>query len=96
MGKSSVFKALCILAIFLASLLQIGSARPLGGEEWFKKDGLLLQSLQRGPVTGSGPNPCTYIPGRGTGTCTLNGMNVAGHVAAPAIKDRTTVKEASS
>ncbi|CAN1131717.1 hypothetical protein LINPERPRIM_LOCUS13959 [Linum perenne] len=44
---------------------------------------LRVQSLQRGPVRGSGPNPCTNIPGRNRGTCTraaVGAMNVAGDV----------------
>ncbi|CAN0886563.1 hypothetical protein LINGRAHAP2_LOCUS15390 [Linum grandiflorum] len=44
--------------------------------------GLLLQSLQKGPVSGSAPNPCTNIPGRNPGTCTVSAMNVAGNALA--------------
>ncbi|KAE8660695.1 transcription factor bHLH3-like [Hibiscus syriacus] len=55
--------------------------RPMHGEQWLEKDDeLLFQSLQKGPVTGSGHNPCTEIPGRETGVCKLGGMNVAGYV----------------
>ncbi|KAG8370352.1 hypothetical protein BUALT_Bualt14G0108000 [Buddleja alternifolia] len=32
----------------------------------------LLASLPRGPVPKSGGSPCTYIPGRGSGSCKLN------------------------
>ncbi|KAF3943723.1 hypothetical protein CMV_029743 [Castanea mollissima] len=32
---------------------QVGAMRPLEGEQWLKKESLLLQSVQRGPVTGS-------------------------------------------
>lgn len=63
----------------LLTLHGVAAMRPLEGEEWLKKQ-VLTQSLQRGPVTPSGPNPCTHIPGRGSGVCTLNDMNVAGSV----------------
>nr|POE75860.1 hypothetical protein CFP56_05127 [Quercus suber] len=58
---------LFVTIIFASS--QVGAMRPLDGEQWLKKESLLLQSVQRGPVTGSGPNPCTYIPGRNKGNC---------------------------
>ncbi|RVW53764.1 hypothetical protein CK203_112886 [Vitis vinifera] len=38
------------------------------------------QSLQSGPVPSSSPSPCTHIPRQSGGRCTLNEMNVAGHV----------------
>ncbi|GAV66766.1 hypothetical protein CFOL_v3_10276 [Cephalotus follicularis] len=56
---------------------QILAMRPLEGEQWLEKR-IVVQSLQRGPVTPSGPNPCTYIPGRGTGRCTFE-MDAATH-----------------
>ncbi|KAJ0052298.1 hypothetical protein Pint_01774 [Pistacia integerrima] len=72
--------------MFLAS----HAMRPLEGERWMKKEGgLVFQSLQQGPVPPLAGNPCTYIPGQGSGSCTLNGMNVAGSVlrAPPAFPD---------
>ncbi|KAF9608944.1 hypothetical protein IFM89_012112 [Coptis chinensis] len=55
--------------------------RPLEGEEWLKKEGLELQSLQQGPIPPSERSRCTSIGGRNRGgNCPLNGMNFAGHV----------------
>ncbi|XVF71953.1 hypothetical protein PTKIN_Ptkin12aG0081500 [Pterospermum kingtungense] len=67
-----MFRALLVFS-FLVALLQLGAMRPLVDE-------LVLQSLQKGPVTGSDHNPCTNIPGSETGVCKLGGMNVAGNV----------------
>lgn len=36
--------------------------------------------LQRGPVKGSTKNPCSTVPGRSNGRCTLAEIHVAGHV----------------
>ncbi|KDP44280.1 hypothetical protein JCGZ_05747 [Jatropha curcas] len=47
-----------------------------------KKQGLILQSLQKGPVTPSGPNGCNYVPGRGGAPCTSQ-RTFAGHGVAP-------------
>ncbi|KAF5738906.1 hypothetical protein HS088_TW12G00102 [Tripterygium wilfordii] len=44
---------------------------------------LMLQSLQRGPVRPSGPNGCTYIPGRGGAPCTSQRGFAGRAVAAP-------------
>ncbi|EOY11000.1 hypothetical protein QQP08_015186 [Theobroma cacao] len=52
------------------------ATRPL--DEVPFEEGLIVQSLQRGPVPPSGGNPCTNIPGRSRGRCTLSEMNVAG------------------
>ncbi|CAL1383198.1 unnamed protein product [Linum trigynum] len=83
--RAMVFSVLLVLAIFSASCLQPAEMRPLK-EEGGADDNhlLLLQSLQRGPVSGSGPNPCTNIPGRNPGSCTraVAAMNVAGSVFA--------------
>ncbi|TYI13654.1 hypothetical protein ES332_A08G073100v1 [Gossypium tomentosum] len=82
----NLFTALLGFTLLIASL-QLGPMRPLDGEQWLAKHELLLQSLQKGPVTGTGHNPCTEIPGRETGICKLGGMNVAGNVmhAVPAL-----------
>uniref|UniRef100_A0A7N2MNT6 Secreted protein n=1 Tax=Quercus lobata TaxID=97700 RepID=A0A7N2MNT6_QUELO len=45
---------LFVTMLFASS--QVGAMRPLEGEQWLKKESLLLQSVQRGPVTGSGSN----------------------------------------
>ncbi|CAL1383201.1 unnamed protein product [Linum trigynum] len=84
--KSVVFWILLALAIFSASCFQPAEMRPLKEEEGGSTANhlLLLHSLQKGPVQGSGPNPCTNIPGRNQGTCTraVSAMNVAGDVLA--------------
>ncbi|CAN0898353.1 hypothetical protein LINGRAHAP2_LOCUS19662 [Linum grandiflorum] len=63
-----------VLVIFCASFFQLGEMRPLTTTmtEEYGYDILLIlrQSLQRGPVRGSGPNPCTNIGGRNPGSCT--------------------------
>ncbi|KAL4361466.1 hypothetical protein GQ457_04G027430 [Hibiscus cannabinus] len=70
-GKS-LFTTLMIFYLLVASI-QLGAMRLLA------KDELVVQSLPRGPVQGSGHNPCTNIPGRETGVCKLGGMNTAGN-----------------
>ncbi|KAK8487856.1 hypothetical protein V6N13_045981 [Hibiscus sabdariffa] len=79
MVSGNLFRTTLVISLLLASL-QLGAMRPLHGEKRLAKDELLFQSLQKGPVTGSGHNPCTEIPGRETGVCKLSGMNVAGYV----------------
>ncbi|CAN0898355.1 hypothetical protein LINGRAHAP2_LOCUS19662 [Linum grandiflorum] len=73
-----------VLVIFCASFFQLGEMRPLTTTmtEEYGYD-ILLQSLQKGPVRGSGPNPCTNIGGRNPGSCTraaVGSMNFAGNV----------------
>ncbi|KAL7220195.1 hypothetical protein ACSBR2_013123 [Camellia fascicularis] len=61
-----LFTTLFIVTILLSStcLVQLTEAtRP-------RMVPLLIQSILRGKVPPTGPNPCTYIPGKGTGTCT--------------------------
>ena len=65
----NVLTVLLIFTILFASPQLLGATRPLEGEEWLKKGRLVIQSVQRGPVTPSGSNPCTYIPGRNNGVC---------------------------
>ena len=77
--RKNLFRTLLVFTFLVASL-QLGAMRPLVGEHWVVKEELLLQSLPRGPVTGSGHNPCTNIPGRETGVCKLGGMNIAGNL----------------
>ncbi|KAL2325074.1 hypothetical protein Fmac_024132 [Flemingia macrophylla] len=46
-----------------------------------KEQQLNLMTLDKGPVTPSGPSTCTYIPGSGGRNCPpLNEMNVAGNI----------------
>ncbi|KAJ1385115.1 hypothetical protein SESBI_41900 [Sesbania bispinosa] len=75
------YMKMCVLTtiFLLLSLQSIFGARTLEGEEWSQKN-LLFQSLQRGPVKQSQKNPCSTVPGRSRGRCTLGEMNVAGHV----------------
>ncbi|KAJ9696875.1 hypothetical protein PVL29_008876 [Vitis rotundifolia] len=44
------------------SFRELEAMRLLGGGQWAKRNSLVLQSLQKGPVLPSGPNPCTHIP----------------------------------
>jgi hypothetical protein len=68
--------------IMLFGSQQIGAIRPLLIEKefLFLQKNIAIQSLQRGPVQGSQTNPCSTVPGRSEGSCTLAVMNVAGHV----------------
>ncbi|KAG7984684.1 hypothetical protein I3843_04G173100 [Carya illinoinensis] len=71
--KSVFVLVVVIVCIILFAPAQLGAMRPLKGDEYWRKEasGLLIQSvLQKGTVTPSGPNPCTHIPGRGSGVCT--------------------------
>jgi hypothetical protein len=90
--RKNAFATLFMLSILSASL-QLGAMRPLG-IQWLKQEGLLFHFLQKGTVTPSSPNPCTYIPKGGSGTCKLNGMNIAGSVVArspPAFSKHTAL-----
>ncbi|CAN0898349.1 hypothetical protein LINGRAHAP2_LOCUS19661 [Linum grandiflorum] len=79
--------AAVVCYILLVSFFQPAQMRPLNEEFVSGNDDLhnlliLRQSLQRGPVRGSGPNPCTNIGGRNPGTCTratVGAMNFAGN-----------------
>ncbi|TKY61363.1 hypothetical protein E2542_SST11214 [Spatholobus suberectus] len=79
------------IVIVLLSLQKIRAARTLEGEQWLHKN-LVLHSLQRGPVQPSQRNPCSTVPGRSRGHCTLGAINVAGHVvhAPPLFQDVVT------
>ncbi|GKU86299.1 hypothetical protein SLEP1_g839 [Rubroshorea leprosula] len=77
--KNDLCKIILLFCFFLSSI-QLATPRPLGGDWWGMKDELVFPSLQRGPETPSGPNPCTYIPGGSSGNCQLNSINVVGHV----------------
>ncbi|RDX68147.1 hypothetical protein CR513_52895, partial [Mucuna pruriens] len=56
--------------IVLLSLEKKSVARTLEGEQWLQKN-LVLHSLPRGNVRGSQRNPCSTVPGRSRGRCTL-------------------------
>ncbi|RVW18588.1 hypothetical protein CK203_116301 [Vitis vinifera] len=64
------------------SFRELEAMRLLGGGQWAKRNSLVLQSLQRGPVLPSGPSPCTHIPEQRAGRCTLNEKNIADDIAA--------------
>ncbi|KAK7824446.1 hypothetical protein CFP56_034398 [Quercus suber] len=56
MGFSHICKKILTLLLFVTILFassQLGAMRPLEGEQWLKKESLLLQSVQRDPVTSS-------------------------------------------
>ncbi|TKY52111.1 26S protease regulatory subunit 10B [Spatholobus suberectus] len=73
-------KMLVFTTILLLGLQQIWAFRPLKEDQLLQK-GLVIQLLPRGPVQGSRRNPCSTVPGRSHGRCTLAEINVAGHVA---------------
>lgn len=64
-----MIKKLCLLTtliiILVLSIENTSAARTL---------------LQRGPVKGSTKNPCSTVPGRSKGRCTLAEIHVAGHI----------------
>uniref|UniRef100_A0A7N2MPM0 Uncharacterized protein n=1 Tax=Quercus lobata TaxID=97700 RepID=A0A7N2MPM0_QUELO len=65
MGFSHIRKDVLIVLLFVTILFassQVGAMRSLGGEQWLKKESLLLQSVQRGPVTPSGPQSMHLHP----------------------------------
>ncbi|KAE8681787.1 hypothetical protein F3Y22_tig00111309pilonHSYRG00192 [Hibiscus syriacus] len=76
--RKNLFRTLLVFSLLVASV-QLGATRLLNGNQLVAKDKHEVQSLPRGPVKGSGHNPCTNIPGRETGVCKLGGMNIAGN-----------------
>ncbi|KAJ6694134.1 hypothetical protein OIU85_004877 [Salix viminalis] len=84
-GRNRCLAVMIFVTIVFGSCSQkILAARPLEGEQWLEKNLGNIQSLQRGPVTPISGSPCTHIPGRGSGTCSLGARNFAGHAAAHA------------
>ncbi|KAK7277809.1 hypothetical protein RJT34_22826 [Clitoria ternatea] len=74
--KMLVFTAIMVLS----GMQQIWAIRPLKEDQLWQRN-IVIQSLQRGPVQGSQRNPCSTVPGRSRGRCTLAETNVdAGHV----------------
>ncbi|KAL7177741.1 hypothetical protein ACSBR2_030997 [Camellia fascicularis] len=70
----SLFMTMLIFIVFmlftLTSLPFANAMRPLNEGKWVDSQvSVLLQSILRGTVPPTGPNPCTYIPGQGKGTC---------------------------
>ncbi|TXG66000.1 hypothetical protein EZV62_007275 [Acer yangbiense] len=96
MGFCRNFQVILISTILISlslSAIETMAMRPLLGEEfqWLDRKSLLIvQSLQKGPVPPAGGNPCTFIPGRGRGRCTLSEMDFADHAAhaPPVFPDR--------
>ncbi|KAK4852844.1 hypothetical protein QYF36_027506 [Acer negundo] len=83
MGFCRNFQVILISTILISlslSAIETMAMRPLLGEEfqWLDRKSLLIvQSLQKGPVPPAGANPCTFIPGRVRGRCTLSEMDFA-------------------
>lgn len=67
MGSNNMIKLflLTTLILLVLSIENTSAARTL---------------LQRGPVKGSTKNPCSTVPGRSKGRCTLAEIHVAGHI----------------
>lgn len=62
-----VFAVLLLLSLLHVQLYK--ASRLLHDEGGLMNKELSLQSLQRGPVQGSDPSGCTYIPGTGGSGC---------------------------
>lgn len=88
---SKIVLIFCTILLCLSFCLQASAMRPLFEEQWLQKNPIKIQSLRKGPVPSRGGNPCTYIPGRGRGRCTLTQMNFAAtataHATQPAFPD---------
>ncbi|KAK8576143.1 hypothetical protein V6N13_090620 [Hibiscus sabdariffa] len=69
---TATFFVLCIVLLHQ----HVSAARPLHAFD----ENLVIQALPRGPVPPSAGNPCTNIPGRSSGRCTLAEINAAGAV----------------
>lgn len=48
------------------------ATRSLHDDDEMHKSLLIANAFQRGPVPPSGPSPCTFIPGQGSGHCPLS------------------------
>ena len=70
------------LFLVTAAVIFLVSTHPCQASRVLNEDVLVLQSLQKGPVSPTGHNGCTNIPGRGGPPCT-NQMTFAGHVMDP-------------
>lgn len=81
MGILSKFSWVIVLVHVLLSIHPGIAIRVLCGDEvWKTKQGLVLESLQKGPVPPSGPSGCTYVAKHKGPSCPLNEMHAAGHV----------------
>ncbi|KAL6006835.1 hypothetical protein ACLOJK_032331 [Asimina triloba] len=83
-NKRAVLLAVSIILVFsiCSSFTEVEGMRPLEGDEWGSKDGILmLQSLQRGKKPPSDPSDCTHGKGKGK-DCPLMGKNFAVHALA--------------
>ncbi|GFZ13561.1 hypothetical protein Acr_23g0019460 [Actinidia rufa] len=79
-------RSLSIVVVFFALALLLSTkpseaSRILHEEkkEWMKKENLLFQSLQKGPVPPTGRNPPTYIPSRSNRASTISQKGFAVH-----------------
>ncbi|RVW25565.1 hypothetical protein CK203_058871 [Vitis vinifera] len=74
---------LILVLLFAVSnnIQQLVAMRPL--IEGYASAAIEIQSLQRGPVPPSGSSPCTYIPKRNSGRCTLADPDQMGVARAP-------------
>ena len=68
-NSTTIMLILVLLFAVSDNIQQLVAMRPL--IEGYASAVMEIQSLQRGPVPPSGSSPCTYIPERNHGRCTL-------------------------
>ncbi|KAL6325845.1 hypothetical protein AAG906_030970 [Vitis piasezkii] len=68
-NSTTIMLILVLLFAVSNNIQQLVAMRPL--IEGYASAVKEIQSLQRGPVPPSGSSPCTYIPERNHGRCTL-------------------------
>ena len=68
-NSTTIMLILVLLFAVSNNIQQLVAIRPL--IEGYASAVMEIQSLQRGPVPPSGSSPCTYIPERNHGRCTL-------------------------
>ncbi|RWR89419.1 putative transmembrane protein [Cinnamomum micranthum f. kanehirae] len=84
MGLLSKVSAV-VIVLLLVSIHPNKACRVLEDKGvWENRGGLLLGTLQKGPVPPSGNSGCTYVPGKPGPSCPVKEMNVAGNALARA------------
>ena len=80
-NSTTIMLILVLLFAVSNNIQQLVAIRPL--IEGYASAVMEIQSLQRGPVPPSGSSPCTYIPERNHGRCTLADPDQMGVANAP-------------